>query len=232
VTRTLAIFVFAGCSTGTGTDVRPPSSVAPYQLGEFEARAAALLFVGSAVDGDIASLRAMADSELDVSATELAHINESATVRLTHAAEGWAAHIDAHCWTYSLTLTPRDRSFHILAVSASQRCSDPDEPPHPVHLPPGTLEKIRSVGSLLITPDEETIATLPPGTKERYIGSWKLCIDTAGTVTLMKRQRSTGLPAYDATIEREIARWRFHPWLVQDKPTPACASPTFVYARQ
>lgn len=50
-----------------------------------------------------------------------------------------------------------------------------------------------------------------------------------GSVTQLK---STGFPAYDAKIIREMKQWGYKPYLVNGKAVPVCTAVTFIYTQR
>lgn len=41
--------------------------------------------------------------------------------------------------------------------------------------------------------------------------------------------KSTGFPAYDSKIKREMNVWKYRPFLINGKPAPVCTAVTFIY---
>jgi hypothetical protein len=108
------------------------------------------------------------------------------------------------------------------------------QPARWARLPLGTdehpgVETYRIAGTKLIVPDDKTKVQITMGQKDRYIGSFKLCIDTSGNVSRVNLLKSTGLVDYDAKLQREMWKWRYKPYEVDGKATPVCTAVTFIY---
>jgi hypothetical protein len=43
--------------------------------------------------------------------------------------------------------------------------------------------------------------------------------------------KTTGFPAYDQKIGREIHTWRYRPFWVDGRPQPVCTAVTFIYSQ-
>jgi hypothetical protein len=76
--------------------------------------------------------------------------------------------------------------------------------------------------------DQEPIAEA--GVRD-VIGTFKLCITTAGAIGSVKALRSTGFARYDQMIEAELRNWKYKPFWINGLPTPVCSSVTFRYAQ-
>lgn len=48
----------------------------------------------------------------------------------------------------------------------------------------------------------------------------------------MNQLRSTGFPAYDEKILRELRQWQYRPFLVNGKPVAVCTAVTFIYSQR
>jgi hypothetical protein len=103
-------------------------------------------------------------------------------------------------------------------------------PMRPANVPPTVLEPRRTAGSPNIAPDDRTKAAIRAGGETKIIGSFKLCITAAGVVSGVASLKSTGHPAYDAKIQREMLAWRYRPYEVNGKAVPVCTAVTFIYA--
>jgi hypothetical protein len=134
------------------------------------------------------------------------------------------------------TLPPMVISFHPTPPE------DPDPPynldfegitiqsaPAPQNIPPTALESLRIAGTRSIIPEPATTAEIVKAGKPRIIGSFKLCVGTTGFVTSVTTLKSTGYPAYDLKLGREMRTWKFRPYLVNRQPVPVCTAETFIY---
>jgi hypothetical protein len=104
--------------------------------------------------------------------------------------------------------------------------------PPAARVPPTVLEQQRIAGDKLIVPDDPTKLRIARHVDGKLVGTFKLCLSAAGDVTTIARMRSTGFPAYDATIEAGIRTWRYRPVIVDGQPAAACTAVTFVYSQK
>ena len=88
------------------------------------------------------------------------------------------------------------------------------------------LEKHRLTGNPQIEPDPADLSQL--GGKSAT-GVVKLCVDTAGKVSTVQVLRSSGLPGYDAKIEREVKTWTFRPVMGEGQPVDVCTVMIFIH---
>jgi len=99
---------------------------------------------------------------------------------------------------------------------------------------PTILEALRIAGDKNILPDDVTKAEIAraqgPG-KVKVVGSYKLCINTEGTVTEVKTMRPSRFPAYDEKLVRGMYDWRYTPFLINGQPVPVCTAVTFIYSQ-
>ena len=93
---------------------------------------------------------------------------------------------------------------------------------------PSVLEKSRKTGSVKVVPDEVTRGVLAKSGKS-LMASYKLCLDTTGTPSEIKRLKPSGYPAFDAQIEIAMKKWTFEPFAPDGKPVPVCTAYTFSY---
>ena len=108
----------------------------------------------------------------------------------------------------------------------------PPPPPLPASVPPRLLEANRIAGEKVIVPDDETKARIMESKKDKVIGAFKLCISATGAVASITTLKSTGYPAYDGRIDREMRKWKYTPYLVNGTPQPVCTAITFIYAQK
>jgi len=84
----------------------------------------------------------------------------------------------------------------------------------------------RLSGTEQIVPDETVVAAMQKKHITKLRGTWKLCIDTSGNVTDVKKLKGTGFSHYDAQIDQEVRAWQYAPI-----ETGVCQSVTFVYTQ-
>ena len=77
----------------------------------------------------------------------------------------------------------------------------------------GTIAASRTRGTNDLVPDDATKAKIT-STGRRAAGSFRICFDDQGAITLVRAVKRTGFPAYDERIRRELGTWRFQPGLV------------------
>jgi len=106
----------------------------------------------------------------------------------------------------------------------------PPPPPPPQNVSPSLLEAQRLRGNNRIEPEDATKKQIQRDGKTRVVGAFKLCISDAGTVAAIAPLKSTGYPAYDQKIVREMNGWAYQPYLVNGKATPVCTAVTFIYS--
>ncbi len=102
---------------------------------------------------------------------------------------------------------------------------------NPMLVPPNTLAQHRVKGETAIEPDDVTKIEIRKAKLDRVVASLKLCVDVAGKVEAVTVLKSSGLPAYDAKLSREIATWEYSPYEVDGHAVPVCTGVTFVYTQ-
>ena len=95
---------------------------------------------------------------------------------------------------------------------------------------PSVLESYRIAGDKVITPPDDVKAQMPsPGPIK---ASFKLCLADTGEPSDVVMLRSSGFPAYDAKIARELHTWKYHPYQPNGQPIAVCTAITFVYSQR
>lgn len=84
----------------------------------------------------------------------------------------------------------------------------------------------RLSGTEQIVPDDTTRAAMAKKHVTKLRGTWKLCIDTSGNVTDVKKLKGTGFAHYDAQIDQEVRAWQYAPIEAN-----VCQAVTFVYTQ-
>ncbi|HTR51803.1 MAG TPA: hypothetical protein VMJ10_13900 [Kofleriaceae bacterium] len=106
-------------------------------------------------------------------------------------------------------------------------------PAKPPIVPPSVLETSRTSGDPQIVPDDVTKTEIQRSGKDRLVGTFKVCIDTSGTVSSVAQLKSTGFAAYDSRIASTIREtWRYRPLLIDGSPAAVCTAVTFVYSQR
>jgi len=107
----------------------------------------------------------------------------------------------------------------------------PVAPAAPRAVAPSVLEALRIVGDRRILPDDSTKGAIARSGREKISGSYKLCIAVDGTVASVSQLTSTGFPSYDETIQANLRRWRYRPYLFNGTPAAVCTAVRFVYSQ-
>jgi periplasmic protein TonB len=108
----------------------------------------------------------------------------------------------------------------------------PPPPAPPAIVAPTQLEQMRIAGEKLIVPDDVTKTEISRSGKVKLVTTYKICIDTAGEVNKVNMLKSSGFPAYDSKIAREMRSWKYRPYTVNGEPKPVCTSVTFIYQQK
>lgn len=104
------------------------------------------------------------------------------------------------------------------------------QPPTPsAAIAPSALEQLRIAGQKFIVPDDETMAEIDQAGRPKLVTTYKLCIDTAGSVAVLDMLKPSGFPAYDAKMQREMRAWRYRPYTVDGVAKAVCTSIIFIY---
>ena len=100
-------------------------------------------------------------------------------------------------------------------------------------MPPTALEASRIAGEKNIIPDDNTKIEIQRSGKEKIVGSFKLCINTEGSINSVSQLKSSGFSQYDAKIIATIrGEWRYKPFMVNGKAAPVCTAVTFIYSQK
>jgi len=94
------------------------------------------------------------------------------------------------------------------------------------------LEGYRVAGEKAIVPDDKTKVEIRDAKRDKLVGSFKLCVDVGGAVTAVTLLKSSGFPDYDRKIIREMNKWAYKPYLVNDHAVPVCTAVTFIYSQK
>lgn len=108
----------------------------------------------------------------------------------------------------------------------------PPPPPQVQNVAPTALEASRISGEKNITPDDVTRTEIQRSGKNQLMVPVKICLDTSGKITSVKIMKSSGFPAYDAKLMREINKWRYRPLMVNGKASPVCSAVQFIYRQK
>jgi len=104
--------------------------------------------------------------------------------------------------------------------------------PPPPGVPATQLEGLRISGDKNIVPDDTTKVEISRSDKGKIVTSYKLCLSTDGSVSSVSVLKSSGFPAYDAKIQREMSTWRYRPYVVNGKASPVCTAVTYIYSQK
>jgi TonB family protein len=145
---------------------------------------------------------------------------------LGHASEAYAARSDG-----AAGHEPDGEIERLLeGEQPSHSSPPPSSPPPPAAakiVSPSALEKLRIAGVREIPPDLETKAQISADRSGKVAATLKFCIATDGAVWVASLMKSSGYKAYDEKLAKEMKTWKFNPFLINGKPTPACTAVTF-----
>lgn len=102
-------------------------------------------------------------------------------------------------------------------------------PPPPPNVPPTVAKGLRMSGDEQIYPPRDVQLTMVRNGHDTVRGTFQLCVDEGGTVSSVRRLRTTGYDGYDAELVRAMHGWRYRPYLVAGKAAPMCTVQVFVY---
>jgi hypothetical protein len=91
-----------------------------------------------------------------------------------------------------------------------------------------SLERNRIAGTPNIPPPAGVMTAARMDGRDRIVGTFKLCIDTAGIVVSVGEIRSTGYPEYDALLMAGMQTWAYQPWIENGQATAVCAAIAFL----
>jgi hypothetical protein len=90
----------------------------------------------------------------------------------------------------------------------------------------------RAAGNTMVTPDDKTKRQIQAAHIGRVIGTFQFCVSEAGRIGDLTMLRSTGVPAYDGELLREISHWEYTPYIDEGKPVSVCTAVTFIYSQR
>lgn len=99
-------------------------------------------------------------------------------------------------------------------------------------LPPTLFQGLRISGETQVHPSDVTKSQMIHDGTSRTLGILKLCIAVDGAISSVSVASSTKYPAYDARLVEAARGWRYRPYMVNERPVPACSTVTFVYTIQ
>jgi outer membrane biosynthesis protein TonB len=108
----------------------------------------------------------------------------------------------------------------------------PPPPAPPQNVAPTALKANQIAGEQQIIPDDVTKIEIQRSGKAKVVASYKMCINAAGNPQSVTMLKSTGFPAYDAKIKREMDNWRYRPFLINGRAAPVCTAVTFIYSQK
>lgn len=120
-----------------------------------------------------------------------------------------------------------------LIKPCSERPTDADCLPPPVmkvERVPEVALGARISGDAQIHPPDIVTTMMQRDGKSQTRGTFKMCLDTEGSVTSVSALRSTGYDAYDDRLVAGMQTWRYAPYKVNGTKVAVCTVVTFVYA--
>lgn len=113
---------------------------------------------------------------------------------------------------------------------------EPAPPPKPVapqNVAPTAVEANRISGEKMIQPDDVTKTEIGRSGKAKIVASYKICLSASGSVNSVTQLKSSGFPAYDSKLQREMkSSWKYRPFMVNGKAAPVCTAVTFIYSQK
>ncbi|HVK76075.1 MAG TPA: TonB family protein, partial [Kofleriaceae bacterium] len=97
---------------------------------------------------------------------------------------------------------------------------------------PTALEALRISGEKNILPDDVTKTEIQRSGKNQFMVPVKVCMSRTGAVESVRIMKSSGFPAYDQKLEREIKKWRYRPFTVNGQAAPVCSVVSFAYRQR
>lgn len=97
---------------------------------------------------------------------------------------------------------------------------------------PEAFDARRVSGNALIVPDDDVLEAFARTGRTRLITTIKLCMDSDGNVTRWHVLKSSGYASYDAKLLREIAGWKYTPFVADGVRQHACTVTTFLYSQK
>jgi periplasmic protein TonB len=118
-------------------------------------------------------------------------------------------------------------------VSAPPPPPPPPPPAPPQNVAPTALEQQRVSGEKQISPDDVTKTEIGRSGKTKLVASFKICLATSGAISNITMLKSSGFPAYDQKLTREMrSTWKYRPFMVNGKAAPVCTAVTFIYSQK
>ncbi len=93
------------------------------------------------------------------------------------------------------------------------------------------LASTRIAGATALGPSPDERAALHDAGISRLVAAFRYCIDDRGHVASVDLIRSSGLSAYDKSLDAGIRRWEFRPYIDDGHAVPVCSSVHFVYTQ-
>lgn len=113
---------------------------------------------------------------------------------------------------------------------APESCPVPAGEAAPARVVPAALvESRRTAGIAAISPDDVTKVKIHEQGLAALRAEVLLCLDDAGAPSTIRVTAGSCVPAYDATITKAMADWRYRPFEIAGAPSPVCTTIVFVY---
>jgi TonB family protein len=100
----------------------------------------------------------------------------------------------------------------------------------PLAISPHELEHQRLAGTTDVEPSNHTRSTMIQAGVISVMGTVRLCVDAAGSVTESTLTKSTGYDDYDKELVTAVRGWRYQPYVANGLAFPVCSTATFVYS--
>ncbi|HEX3759039.1 MAG TPA: TonB family protein [Kofleriaceae bacterium] len=100
----------------------------------------------------------------------------------------------------------------------------------PLAISPHALEHQRVAGTTDVEPSNHARSTMIQAGVISVMGTVRLCVDAAGSVTESTLTKSTGYDDYDKELVAAVRGWRYQPYVANGLAFPVCSTATFVYS--
>ena len=90
-------------------------------------------------------------------------------------------------------------------------------------------DRAAAVSPTQIQPPELVKSTMLHEGHDRVTASFQVCLDENGGVTSIKMRGTSGYSEYDTLLSAAMHAWRYHPYMIDNRPTAVCGVVTFIY---
>jgi TonB family protein len=98
-----------------------------------------------------------------------------------------------------------------------------------VPIDPTTLQSLLVSGNTNVPPSQAVRDSMIRYHQRSLKATVGVCINTTGVVTRSRMRGGTGYDDYDRKLVATVRDWRYRPYVMDDRPTPACSTVEFIY---